>query len=142
MYTGCTVSRSLADLLAPILGDTSHHIKTSNHLANEMASIMIEQDDVFLSHDVVSLFTNTPINETLDITKKLPEDDTELKLLTNLNVDDIMELLKFIVTTTCICFRGNIYKLNFNLTMGSPVSPVSAHRFKDWLEQQAILIRQ
>ena len=49
---GCNVSRSLADLLAPIVGKTSHHIKNSKHLANEMASIMIEHDDMFLSHDV------------------------------------------------------------------------------------------
>ena len=51
---GCNVSRSLADLLAPIVGKTSYHIKNSKHLANKMASIMIEQDEIFLSHDVVS----------------------------------------------------------------------------------------
>ena len=54
---------------------------------------------MFLSHDVVSLFTNTSINETLDIIKKQLEADTKLKLWTSLNVDDITELLKFIVTT-------------------------------------------
>ena len=78
------------------MGKASHYIKNSKHLANEMASIMLEQDDMFLSHDTVSLFTNTPINETRDIIKKRLEDDTELKLRTNLNVDDIMELLKFL----------------------------------------------
>ena len=55
-----------------------------------------------LSHDVVSLFTNTPINETLDIFKKQLEVDTKLNLQTNLNVDDIIELLKFIVTTNIL----------------------------------------
>ena len=30
----------------------------------EMASTMIEQDDMFISHGVVSLFTNTSTNET------------------------------------------------------------------------------
>ena len=45
--TGYNVSRSLADL-GLIGGKTSHHIKNSKHLANEMASIVIEQDDVSL----------------------------------------------------------------------------------------------
>ena len=66
-----------------------------------MASMMIEHDDMFLSNDVVCLFTDTLINETLDMVKKTRlEDDTNLKLWTNLYVDDIIELLNFIVTTT------------------------------------------
>ena len=140
-YTGSIgykVSRSLADLLAPIVCKTSHHIKNSKHLANEMASIMIEQDEMFLSQDM-SLFTNTLINKTLDITKKQLEIDTKLKLWTNLNVDDIMELLKFIVTTTYFNFRGTIYLQKFCTAMGSPVSPVIANFFMEWQEQQAIL---
>ena len=76
--------------------------ENSKPLENELASIMIEQDEMFLSHDVVSLFTNTPINETLDIIKKQLEVNTKLKLRTNLNVDDIIELLKFIVTTNIL----------------------------------------
>ena len=36
-----------------------------------MSTILIEKDDMFLSHDVISLFTNTPIPETLDIIKRL-----------------------------------------------------------------------
>ena len=113
--------------------------KNSKHLANEMATIIIEQDEMFLSHDVVPLFTNTPINETLDIIKKQLELDTKLKLRTNLNVDDIRELPKFIVTTTHFSFRGIIYQQKFGTAMGSPVSPAIKNLFMEWLEQQAIL---
>ena len=137
MYQGCTVP--LADLLIRNVGKTSHHIKNAKHLANGMASIMIEQDDMFLSHDVVSPVTNTPINETLDIIKNRLEDDTEVKLQANLNVDDIKELLKFIVTTTYFSYWGTIYQHKFGTAMESPVSPVIANLFMEWLEQQAIL---
>ena len=123
-------------MIAPIVDMISHHTKNSKHLANEMASIMIEQDELFLSHYV--LFTNTQINETLDIINKQLEADTKLKLQTNLNVDDIMELLKFIVTTIYFSFRGTIYQQKFGTAMGSPLSPVNL--FMEWLEQQAILI--
>ena len=128
----------MADLLA--LGKTSHHINNSKHLANEMASIMMEQDDMFLSHDVLSLFTNTPINETLDIIKKQLEADIKLKLRTYLKVDDVMELLKSIVATTYFSFRGTIYQQKFGTAMESPVSPVIANVFMEWLEQQPIII--
>ena len=67
---GCNVSISLADLLAPIVGKTLYHIKHSKQLANEMAYILVEQYDMFLLQDVESLFTNTPINEGLDVIKK------------------------------------------------------------------------
>ena len=69
---------------------------------------MMEQDDMLLSHDVVSLHQH-PINETLDVIKKQLEVDTKLTQRRNLNVDDIMELLKVIVIITYFSFRGTIY---------------------------------
>ena len=44
-YTGSigyNVSRSLADLLAPVVGKTTHNITNAMHLASEMACVMIE----------------------------------------------------------------------------------------------------
>ncbi|CAH1272571.1 Hypp4886 [Branchiostoma lanceolatum] len=93
---------------------------------------------LFLSHDVVSLFTNTPIPETLEIIRRRLEKDRDLKNRTNLEVKDILELLTFIVTTTYFMFRYNIYQQKFGTAMGSPVSPVLANLFMEWLEEQAI----
>ena len=50
------------------------------------------------------------INETQDVIKKQLEVSTKLRLRTHLNVDDILELLKFIVSTTYFKFRGTIYQ--------------------------------
>ena len=132
------MSRSLADLLAHIVGKTKHNITNSKHLASEMACVMIEQDEMFLSHDVVSLFTNTPIDDTLHIIRKRIEEDSTLKLRTQLQMGDVMELLQFVVTTTYCSFRGTIYQQKFGTAMGSPVSPVIANLFMEWREQQAI----
>ena len=140
-YTGSigyNVSRSLTDLLAPIVGKTTHNITNSKHLASEMACVMIEQDEMFLSHDVVSLFTNTPIDDTLHVIRERLEEDSTLKLRTKLQVGDITELLQYVVTTTCFSFRGTIYQQKFGTAMGSPVSLVIANLFMEWLEQQAI----
>ena len=63
------------------------------------------------------------------------------RLLTQcyLNVDDILKLLKVIITTIYFSFRGTVYQQKFGTAMGSPVSPVIANLFMEWLEQQATL---
>jgi len=58
---GYNTTKALADILTPMLGKTEHHVKNSRHLANFMKDFTIDDDDRFVSHDVVALFTNTPI---------------------------------------------------------------------------------
>ena len=52
---------------------------------------------------------------------------------------NIMQLLKFIITTTYFSFRGTIYQQKFCTAMRCPVSPVIVNLLMEWLEQQAIL---
>ena len=131
-------SKALADILSPIVGKTEHHVTNSRELAEELASVKIGNEDIMNSHDVVSLFTNTPINKTLEIVREYLEKDTTLKKRTLLNIDDIVELLEFVLTTTYFSFRGEIYKQNFGAAMGSPCSAIIANIFMEWLEQKAI----
>ncbi|XP_072047107.1 uncharacterized protein [Amphiura filiformis] len=141
-YTGSigyNTSRALADIINPIVGTTEHHVKNSYDLAEELSGVMIEENEQFISHDVVSLFTNVPIDECLDIIRERLEKDPDLKKRTLLEVEDIMSLMKFVLTTTYFTFRGTIYKQKFGAAMGSPVSPLTANIFMEWLEQQAIL---
>ena len=49
-----------------------------------------------------------------------------------------MDLTEFIATTTYFSFRGQLFKQKFGTAMGSPVSPILANFFMEWLEQQAI----
>ena len=127
-------SKALADILSPIVGKTEHHVTNSRELAEELASVKIGNEDIMNSHDVVSLFTNTPINKTLEIVREYLEKDTTLKKRTLLNIDDIVELLEFVLTTTYFSFRGEIYKQNFGAAMGSPCSAIIANIFMEWLE--------
>ena len=135
-YTGSIgyrTSRALAGILAPIVGKSEHHLNNSKDLANDMNSIMVEEDEMFISHDVVSLFTNTPIDLALQVIRERLEGDKELHTRTHLAVEDIMDLLKFIVTTTYFSFRGVIYQQKFGT-----VSPLLAYLFMEWLEKQVI----
>ena len=49
-----------------------------------------------------------------------------------------MGLTEFILTTTYLTFRGDIYKQKFGTAMGSPVSPIVANLYMDFLEKEAI----
>ncbi|XP_072028484.1 uncharacterized protein [Amphiura filiformis] len=103
-----------------------------------MTGVLIEDNDIFNSHDVVSLFTNTPIEKSLNVIKDRLEKDTQLNTRTNLTPDDILQLLQFVLTTTYFSFRGSIYRQVFGAAMGSPVSSIVANLFMEWLEQEAI----
>jgi len=74
------VSWSLTDLLGLIVGKITHNINNSKHLYIELARVMNEQEDMFLSHDVASLFYKTSIDDTLHvITKRLATCLTSVK---------------------------------------------------------------
>ena len=91
---------------------------------------------MLVSHDVVSLFTNTPIQSTLEIVKRRLEEHEEISDRTNLEVSDILELLEFVLTTTYFTFRNEVYKQVFGAAMGSPVSPVVAEFFMEELDRE------
>ena len=102
-------------------------MKNSRHLTGDLASLSLDEDDMLVSHDVVSLFTNTPIGESLKVIKERLEKDPELKDTCSLEVEDILELLEFILSTTYFTFRGQLYRQKFGTAMGSPVSPLVAN---------------
>ena len=91
---GYNVAKSLADILAPIVGQSEHHVLNSKSLANQLKDITIEEDEILNSHDVVALFTNTPIDLTLQIIRDRLELDQDLKNRTLLSIDDIIELIE------------------------------------------------
>ena len=90
----------------------------------ELKDLKLDEEDMFVSHDVVSLFTNTPIPQSIEIIKNRLQKDKSLKKRTLLTPDDIVELLNFIRTTTYFVFRGQVYQQKFGTAMGSPVSPI------------------
>jgi len=102
-------------------------VKNSRHLAGDLASLSLDEDDMLVSHDVVSLFSNTPTGESLKVIKERLEKDPEWKDTRLLEVGDVLELLEFILSTTYFTLRGQLYRQKFGTAMGSPVSPLVAN---------------
>ncbi|XP_072050040.1 uncharacterized protein [Amphiura filiformis] len=72
---GYSTSIWLADILGGLVGNTQHHVKNSQHLSEELSKVIIEEEDILNSHDVGSLFTNTPIDQVLNIVKNRLENE-------------------------------------------------------------------
>ena len=60
-------SKYLGSLMRPLLGKTPQHCKNSAQLANDLVNVTVEKDEQLISHDVVALFTKTPVDPTLQI---------------------------------------------------------------------------
>ncbi len=134
-YTGSigyNVSRSLSDIISPLVGNTVHHVLNSKQLAEDLCGVIVSDDEYLISHDVVSLFTNTPVDLTLKIIRQ------KLKNRTLLSVDDLMELVEFVLTTTYFTCKGKIYQQVKGMAMGSPLSPIAVNLFMEWFESEAI----
>ena len=90
------------------MGKTEHFVKNSKDLAKELKGRTLNRDEVLVSFDVVSLFTKVPIPEAVEVVRKCLESDDTLKNRTNLDVDDIIDLLQFLYNTTYFSFQNII----------------------------------
>ena len=106
------------------------------HVRQFVTKLRVQEGESFVSYDVVSLFTKTTIKEACKIIRK--DNDKTLKKRSNLNVDDIMELLKFVLETTYVRFEGELYQQKFGVAMGSLVSYIVMNLYMEDLELKII----
>ena len=98
---------------------------------------MLQSNEILVSEDVKSLFTSIPVQESLEICeRKLKADETLSERSGGMDVDTIIRLLKFCLTTTAFQYRGTHYEQLDGVAMGSPVSPVIADIFMEDLEDK------
>ena len=79
-----------------------------------------------------------PHRSCLNIIKDLLDKDTTLKERTVMEVGDIILLLEFCLKNTYFSFQGQFYEQVEGAAMGSPVSPIVANLYMEYLEQKAL----
>ena len=128
----------MAQILAPLVGKTQHHIQNSADLVNKLKNVQLSEEESLVSYDVSALFTSVPVQESIDIiTKRLEEDDT-LNDRTTLSPQQVSDLLSVCLNTTYFRFDSTYYVQTEGAAMGSPVSPIVANLFMEHFEQQAL----
>ena len=132
------VSNFLAKILSPVVGNSENTVKNSFHFAEFVRGKTLKADQVLVSFDVVSLFTDIPVDLAIKVAAKRLRQDVTLLQRTSLPVDDIIDLLSFCLNTTNFVFEGCYYQQVFGTAMGSPVSAVIANLVMEDVEQRAL----
>ena len=132
-------SSFLANILSPVVGNTENTVKNSCHFAEFVRGKTLKADQVQLvSFDVVSLFTNIPVDLAIKVAAKRLRQDATLLQRTSLPVEDVIDLLSFCLNTTYFVFEGCYYQQVFGTAMGSPVSAGIANLVMEDVEQRAL----
>ena len=84
------LSRYIADILRPYTKLNQEHCKNSNDFSQFIRQQTIDADEIMVSFDVESLYTNIPVTDALLVIKDLLNNDTTLRDRTNLLPDQIL----------------------------------------------------
>ena len=137
-----TPSYNVSKFLVPKLlhlAENECTIKNSYQFSEKICSLRYTNPYFMCSSDVTSLFTNVPVNETIDIIieKLFPGDDSKYY---NMSKKEFRQLLSLAVKDSVFIFDKKIFKQVEGLAMGSPLAPVMANIFlchfeKLWLQE-------
>lgn len=121
---GFKLAKFFTGLLGNIFGEEGFHIRNSLYFVNKLRDLHIENDEMMLSFDVVSMFTNIPVNHMISIIEIRKELILEKY---GIGYSLFREVLLFLLKE-CAVFQwnGNSYRQRDSLAMGSPLSPILA----------------
>ena len=131
------LSKHLATILSPLVGNSSSYVRNSRAFADFIKPPVLTSDELLVSFDVVSLFTNVPVHLATEVAQRRLRGDVDLKDRTGLSVEE-MKLLEFCLSATFLSFRGGIYQQTFGTAMGSPVSVTIANLVMEDVEERAL----
>ncbi|KFD60687.1 hypothetical protein M514_10612, partial [Trichuris suis] len=104
----------------------------------EIKSLQLDPSDILVSYDVKDLFTNIPTDVTLNTLEKLLDRDPTLAQRTSLKTFHITKLVSFCMKeANYFRFQELFYMQKRGAPMGSPLSPVLAEVFMEFLEDVA-----
>ena len=132
------VAKELAKILKPLVGKSPVHINSTQDFVEQVRHITLVPGESLVSYDVSALFTLVPTDPALNIIKDLLVKDPTLKDRTVIGIDDIILLLEFCLKNTYFSFQGQFFEQVEGVAMGSPVSPIVANLYMEYLEQKAL----
>ena len=127
------LAKVLARPLSNSLGAISDaHLRNTDDLMEKIKDLDFT-DKCLASFDVKSLFTNVPIDGALKAIKSVVEKISPEQL--TLPKADYLKLIDLCMNFGGFKFNGNEYTQHSGLAMGSPLSPVAACLYMEWLEK-------
>ena len=131
------LARWLDDKLKP-LPINSYTISDTFSFADEIRNLSLNESDILVSYDVSSLFTNVPLQETIEILADRAFVDDWFNKTHHLNISkaDLIELLSVATKDQLFQFNGQLYQQIDGVAMGSPLGPLMANTFLCSIEEK------
>lgn len=113
-----------------------YNIPNSIELKRKLEDVIIDRDEIMISFDVVSLFTNIPIHLAI---KNIMDQWHKLKDYTAIDKRTFLKILQFCLNeNNYFNFDDKIYQQQYGMPMGNPLSPTIANIILDTLLDDAI----
>ncbi|MEM7163798.1 MAG: reverse transcriptase domain-containing protein, partial [Bacteroidota bacterium] len=131
------LAKWLDKILKP-LASNEHTISDVFEFAKEIQSTSLTGPEFMVSYDVSSLFTNVPLDETIDIlVDRAFENDWMYESHgIRMTRTDLKELISACTKDQLFQFNGTLYEQIDGVAMGSPLGPLLANVFMCHLEQR------
>ncbi len=106
--------------------------------AEKLREKQMAEGDILVSYDVASLFTNVPVDETIQILadKAFEKEWFNWKYKLKLEKFELVELLKLAVKHQLFQIDGKLYEQVDGVAMGSPLGPLMANAFMCSIEEK------
>ncbi|XP_055853213.1 uncharacterized protein LOC129916968 [Episyrphus balteatus] len=118
------LSKYLVKILNNITVNSKYNVKNASSFISTVSPVVLEQDHVLVSFDVVSLFTNIPIQLALELVEK---SWNIIKDHTRIPKSKFLEILRFcVIDNNYLEYDKIFYQQKQGVPMGSPASPILA----------------
>ena len=130
------LAKFLVPILQPLTGN-QYTVYSSISFVDEITQLILSHDAVMVSFDVASLFTNIPLDETVNIILDNHFSGTDEVFVENcvFSKPQFKKLLEFAVKSNHFIFNNHLYEQTDGVAMGSLLGPSFANIFMRALEQ-------
>ena len=126
------LAKYLGSIIKPIISDRFMLYSTDNFL-EKLSKFNVHPGDYCISFDVVSLFTNVPLSETIQIIKDHIYSN-RAKFTPPFGEEAFVQLMKK-ATGGMFLHRDVLYQQTDGVSMGNPLAPTMANFFLGYLEE-------
>ena len=132
------ISKWLCELLKPVVQYYGTRcVKDSFAFSDAIKTEKLSPDGYMCSFDVVSLFTNVPLQEVINICADALYRNDEIDIeLTTLSEESFKELILLATSGVEFSFNNMMYVQTDGVAMGSPLGPALANIFVGYYEQK------
>ena len=106
--------------------DENKNAKNSTTTSNNIRNIPIEDDQIMVSFDFITLYTNFPIIDMLNIINDYVHNDDQFTRKTDITQDKFLDLVNLVFTSAWYTFNSQFSQQSDDLAMVEPASSTTS----------------